>query len=466
MGVSKKQFRTVVLIEILILMSITTAGFFFWRSFCGGSLSMCLDKTSAWSPIEFLFVTFLRPLSFSPIMITAMISGGLFGPVLGAILAVVSVSLSSLVLYIPGYYLGRRLVLPWLEENIPSLLELIKTQDYKIVFFFRWIPIFPFDLMSFMFGAANFRPAAVLIYSALGIIPEMIVFSKIANLDQKYFITQSFFYLIGFALICLLPLLAYEFIKRKSGTGLWQQLKQAYFDIVFEAQIQNAVKFENSNAYQKTPIILLYGFFSSRRSVIQLQKRLQEKGYEVISYNQGGWLGVFFTKGVREAAMNIDVKIHRLMLRKGHKKFHIVAHSKGGLVGMWWILKLGGSRFSKLIITMGTPFQGTWLAYLGIVTPLGLFWRDLWQMRPGSKVLTQLKDAEPVKDVKIYNCYSLNDRVVKGRRAIFKGRGNIVPIPIHHVSHFGFLSSRHVADTIHQILQQHELIRESKDIRR
>ena len=109
-------------------------------------------------------------------------------------------------------------------------------------------------------------------------------------------------------------------LKESRELTLWQQLKQAYFDIVFEAQIQNAVKLENSNTYQKTPIILLYGFFSSRRSVIQLQKRLQEKGYEVISYNQGGWLGVFFTKGVREAAMNIDVKIHRLMLRKGHKK--------------------------------------------------------------------------------------------------------------------------------------------------
>ena len=52
--------------------------------------------------------------------------------------------------------------------------------------------------------------------------------------------------------------------------------------------------------------------------------------------------------------MNIDVKIHRLMLRKGHKKFHIVAHSKGGL--SWDVVdtKTGGSRFTKLIITMGT----------------------------------------------------------------------------------------------------------------
>ena len=106
---------------------------------------------------------------------------------------------------------------------------------------------------------------------------------------------------------------------------------------------------------------MLYGFFSSRRSVIQLQKRLQEKGYDVITYNQGGWLGVFFTKGIREAAMNIDVKIHRLMQRRGYEKFHIVGHSKGGLVAMWWILRLGGSRFSKLIITMGTPFNGTYI---------------------------------------------------------------------------------------------------------
>ena len=156
---------------------------------------MCLDKTSAWSPIEFLLVTFLRPLSFSPIMVTAIISGGLFGPAKGALLAVISVTASSLVFYIPGTYLGRRLLVPWLEENIPSMLSLIKNQDYKMVFFFRWVPIFPFDLMSFLFGAANFRLPTFLLYSALGIIPEMIIFSKIANLDQKFFITQSFFFL-------------------------------------------------------------------------------------------------------------------------------------------------------------------------------------------------------------------------------------------------------------------------------
>ena len=307
--------------------------------------------------------------------------------------------------------------------------------------------------MSFIFGIGNFRLTHVIAFSMLGIIPEMLVFSKIASLDQKYFISMSFVYLIGFAVIGLCPLLVYEFFNRKSGKGMWQQLKQAYYEVVFEAQTQNTVKVKRRESYQNTPIILLYGFFSSRRSVIQLQKRLQEKGYDVITYNQGGWLGVFFTKGIREAAMNIDVKIHRLMQRRGYEKFHIVGHSKGGLVAMWWILRLGGSRFSKLIITMGTPFNGTYLAYLALVTPLGLIWKDVWQMRPNSRFLKQLKESEPVKDLKIYNCYSLADKVVKGRKAIFQGKGNIVPIPIHHVSHFGFLNSKHVAETIHQIIQ-------------
>ena len=72
----------------------------------------------------------------------------------------------------------------------------------------------------------------------LGIIPEMLVFSKIASLDQKYFISMSFVYLIGFAVIGLCPLLVYEFFNRKSGKGMWQQLKQAYYEVVFEAQIK------------------------------------------------------------------------------------------------------------------------------------------------------------------------------------------------------------------------------------
>ena len=83
MSVSKKQFRTVLIIELIILITIASIGVIFWTSVCGGSLTNCLDKTNAWSPFEFVAVNVLRPLSFSPIMITAIIGWESFWPYKG-----------------------------------------------------------------------------------------------------------------------------------------------------------------------------------------------------------------------------------------------------------------------------------------------------------------------------------------------------------------------------------------------
>ncbi|NBO34198.1 MAG: hypothetical protein EBV02_07520, partial [Actinobacteria bacterium] len=53
------------------------------------------------------------------------------------------------------YLIGRSMVVPWMGRNLPSTLRFIRTQDYKLIFAARLIPIFPFDLVSFFAGAFN-----------------------------------------------------------------------------------------------------------------------------------------------------------------------------------------------------------------------------------------------------------------------------------------------------------------------
>ena len=67
-------------------------------------------------------------------------------------------------MYVPGYYVGKKAVIPWLEDNLPSVLQFFQSQDFKIIFFFRWVPIFPFDIMSFIFGIGNFRLTHVIAF--------------------------------------------------------------------------------------------------------------------------------------------------------------------------------------------------------------------------------------------------------------------------------------------------------------
>jgi pimeloyl-ACP methyl ester carboxylesterase len=199
----------------------------------------------------------------------------------------------------------------------------------------------------------------------------------------------------------------------------------------------------------------LYGFFSSRRALTVLEKLLVARGHQVLSFNLGGLLGTFFTKSVLDTAAFIDYKIKRQIDRHGFKKFHVVAHSKGGLVALWWILKLGGHIHCDKVITMGTPFAGTRWTYLALVTPLGFFWRDMWQMRPGSSFLRYLKAAEIPENVSIHCLHSTRDNIARGEKGLFKPRKfaeRVESIPMNKVSHFEFLYRRDVADRLSAIL--------------
>ena len=350
---------------------------------------------------------------------------------------------STLIVYWFGLYLGRLYVGPWLAENLPDTWQAIRTQDFKLVFILRWIPIFPLDLMSLLFGLANFRFLSVCIFSVLG--------AHYACRIQLYrcpclSVFVEFFYVAAFAALVLV-LIFYEYLCRRKGSSLWVQAKRVTHEVVNEVQRNNIIEKRQEFHPERIPIVLLYGFFSSRTTLRKLEKMLARRGFDVMTFNLGGMLGVFFTRGINETARFLDRKIRRQMQRHGFEKVHIVAHSKGGLVALWCVLRLGGYAYCDKVVTMGTPFKGSWLAVAALATPLGFFWKDIWQMRPGSKFLEQLADSPVYDNVKIYNLYSVKDKVAPDRHGIFDYPGWVLPIAMHQISHFEFLSKASVSDT-------------------
>ena len=100
---------------------------------------------------------------------------------------------------------------------------------------------------------------------------------------------------------------------------------------------------------------------------------------------------------------------------------------------------MGGSKYCDKIITMGTPYHGSSWSWLGLFTPIGFVFRDLWQMRPGSSFLKSLHNSPVPKGLTIYNFYSKRDIVAKGDSAIFSlsmSPRQVVPVPMHETTHF------------------------------
>lgn len=452
-----RQFRIAIAIELLLIAGLLSIGLIFWHVVCDETMNTCFQRDNVGSMLGFLLLSSLRPLFFSPLGQAAYIAGDSFGLIWGTLLTALGAAFSALLLYFPGHLIGKKIVRPWLTNNLPSTWRLIRTQDYKLIFITRWIPFFPFDISSLLFGIADFHARRVFIFSFLGCLPEVYFFTSLGVGTDSSVVYKGLTTFTIAAVLTTVPLLIYEFVMRKRGASLWTASKKMYYELLYEARTNNDIVRTAKYSAEKTPIVLLYGFFSSRKTLAVMEKLLTRQGYEVMSFNLGGSLGVFFTRGIPETAEFIDRKIQRQMKRYGFQKVHVVAHSKGGLVALWWLLRQGGAKYCDKVITMGTPFKGSWLTYLAIFTPLGFFWKDVWQMRPGCSFLKTLHASEVPKNLKIHCIYSRDDKVAIDRAGVFQYAGEVTAVPMHHLSHFQFLARRDVAKTVVKIIRDEPL---------
>jgi triacylglycerol esterase/lipase EstA (alpha/beta hydrolase family) len=116
-----------------------------------------------------------------------------------------------------------------------------------------------------------------------------------------------------------------------------------------------------------------------------LERRLNDDGLCVFSFN----LGSINVRDIRTSAFLIHRKIESILAQTSVKKIDIVGHSMGGLIGLYYVKKLGGHERVRKLVMMGTPQRGTWSALLGVAT-MGLISSSAWQLLPGSRFLKEL----------------------------------------------------------------------------
>ena len=91
------------------------------------------------------------------------------------------------------------------------------------------------------------------------------------------------------------------------------------------------------------PVLMLYGFMSTRQSFEILEHRLRRDQFCVWSINLGGWKQAFNTDAIDVLAEKVRDKVERLYQRYPQMgPLSIVGHSKGGLIGSYYVKRLGG----------------------------------------------------------------------------------------------------------------------------
>jgi triacylglycerol lipase len=218
---------------------------------------------------------------------------------------------------------------------------------------------------------------------------------------------------------------------------------------LFDGRIRaNRVEKRTDFSRCSNPVLLLHGFFTSRRTFDVLEHRLRRDGYGVFTLDLGGLGRTLNTRGIDDLADLVRAKIERIYARNpGLGPLTIVGHSKGGLIAAYYVKKLGGWRRTRAVVTLGTPHHGTPLAYLGL--PVGFFARSLWQLFPGSPFMRRLHDGPWPGQVRLASIWSKNDGAAPYPGAVIETHGlpHLVNVEVD-TTHHGFLSSKRIYDVI------------------
>jgi triacylglycerol esterase/lipase EstA (alpha/beta hydrolase family) len=178
----------------------------------------------------------------------------------------------------------------------------------------------------------------------------------------------------------------------------------------------------------RPPVLLLHGYLGTRGSMYILERRLNDDGICVFSFN----LGSLNVRDIRSSAFLIHRKIEAILAQTTVKKIDVVGHSMGGLIGLYYVKKLGGHEKVRKLIMMGTPVRGTWSALLGVAA-VGLISSSAWQLLPGSKFLRELAGGPLPDRVQYYTIAAQRDWVCPPESTALDGAESMT-VPLGHSS--------------------------------
>ncbi len=153
------------------------------------------------------------------------------------------------------------------------------------------------------------------------------------------------------------------------------------------------------------PVVLVHGFLGTRGTMLPLARRLQSDGFVTFNYSYG----TFQTGSLRASAEGLIKDLRRIRGELGVEKFDVVAFSMGGLVAVHALKYLQGHEMIDRVVTLGSPFAGTWVGVAGVAA-LGALSPSVWQVLPGSPFLQELRDAPLHVNTQLRQIHGKSDR--------------------------------------------------------
>jgi triacylglycerol lipase len=186
---------------------------------------------------------------------------------------------------------------------------------------------------------------------------------------------------------------------------------------------------------------MLHGFGDTARLFKRLRSYLEERNWRVhaidlVPNNGKAPLEVLAQQVDRYAAEAFPV----------HETFDLIGFSMGGIVGRYYLQRLGGLRRVQRFVTISSPHQGTWTAY-------ALRRPGVKQMRPGSDFLRDLdSDRQRLKSIGFTSIWTPTDLMILPAKSSVVPEARMVRVVVSH--HARMVGSLRVMREVEQALSR------------
>ncbi|KPB03250.1 TVP38/TMEM64 family protein [Bacillus sp. CHD6a] len=170
------------------------------------------------APVIYIVLYTIRPLILFPASILSLAAGLAFGALWGTVYTVIGATLGAIVSFLVAKKFGKSIVKSQTSNvRVQKIQSQMEENGFFYVLLLRLIPLFNFDLISYLAGLSKVKVSHFMLATVIGIIPGTFAYNFLGSSfvgDNKLVIILA---IIVFVLISVLPLIFSKKVRGKLG---------------------------------------------------------------------------------------------------------------------------------------------------------------------------------------------------------------------------------------------------------
>lgn len=174
----------------------------------------------------FILAYIIATVFFLPGSVLTLGAGGIYGVIAGSIIVSAASTLGALAAFGVGRSIGRGWIRAKVRDNqkFEAMDKAVAKQGWKIVGLTRLSPVFPFNLLNYLFGLTNVSVRDYLLASWIGMMPGTVMYVYIGSVagdivrstsgESRFTAAEWILYGVGFIATAIVTVMITRMAKR------------------------------------------------------------------------------------------------------------------------------------------------------------------------------------------------------------------------------------------------------------